>query len=67
MAKPTAYARKNGAYVDPDLRTGRWWLRSPGFNWFGAAFVNSYGYVDVLGDHVNIDDYCVRPVISVSL
>ena len=66
-AKPTAYARKNGAYVDSDWSTGRWWLRSPGLDDGSAADVNTVGGIVDYGDRVFIVGICVRPVVLASL
>jgi len=62
-AKPTAYAKKNGSYVNSSRGTGWWWLRSPGRNSSNAANVDPVGSIDRLGDYVFLDAYCVRPVI----
>lgn len=48
---PTEYAESRGAYVSDEYQTAdrrfatRWWLRSPGWNQFGAACVHSRGWL----------------------
>ncbi len=66
-AKPTAYARKNGCYVNSDIGTGWWWLRSPGSGSSNAANVLTSGNIYGHGRHVLSIAHCVRPVILVQL
>ena len=67
LARPTAYARKNGAYVSDDNGCGWWWLRSPGIDGNNAAIVLTGGGVYEYGNYVGSVVGCVRPVILVSL
>ncbi len=68
--EPTAYAVSKGAVVDTDYQTengagaGSWWLRSPGYTLFSAAYVGkdgSYGYCSALFSG------CVRPALWIDL
>lgn len=45
--------------------TSRWWLRSPGYNSYYAAFVYSNGSVDDFGDYVDLDSNMVRPALQI--
>lgn len=51
-------------YIDeiPHMTTW-WWLRSPGYNSRGVAFMSSYGYVgyDI---HLSYDNGAVRPALK---
>jgi len=47
-----------------------WWLRSPGSNWFAAAFVDKlFGaiYDYTYGYYVNYKNFCVRPALIINL
>ena len=66
-AKPTAYARKNGCYVNSDYGTGWWWLHSPGSDSSSAAYVNPDGNISELGSVVYNFIYGVRPVVLARL
>ena len=63
QCRPTAYARKHGAYVDNDCCY--WWLRSPGYCQFNAARVYSGGALCLRGYSVNDGDYAVRPALRI--
>lgn len=51
------------------LRAGAcwWWLRSPGYTSYDAAYVYVWGNVYLTGDGCDYTDGCVRPVICVRL
>ncbi|MBO5223258.1 MAG: TIR domain-containing protein [Clostridia bacterium] len=66
QCKPTAYAKKNGAYVNSD-NGNWWWLRSPGYIQNTAASVRYYGVVHYDGSLVDCDDFAVRPALWVNL
>jgi len=69
--EPTAYAIAQGAYTDSSYKTtdgkaaGYWWLRSPGYDQYSAAYVFTDGS---LGSY-NVHDacICVRPALWVNL
>ena len=65
QCKPTAYAIKQGSYVDSKGNCW-WWLRSPGLYTYYAAYVDYDGYALELGGYV-CDDYAVRPALWVNL
>ena len=65
--KPTAYAKKNGAFVNKYDGNSMWWLRFPGFNQKYAAYVYPDGDVNDFGDDVDRCIYAVRPVLWVNL
>ena len=67
MSKPTVYAKKKGAYVDGELGTGWWWLKSPGGSGEKAADVDTNGLIGGNGTCKVTDKGCVRPVITVSV
>lgn len=69
---PTTYAKANGAYAYSGYTKGgaatcQWWLRSPGVDQYAAAYVDSDGSVNYCGGLVNIDYYCVRPALWITL
>lgn len=66
------YAHAMGAYTYSDSSTGGnancyWWLRSPGYNIYDAADVNSIGNVGRTGDTVDGDIRAVVPVLHINL
>ena len=63
QCKPTAYARKQGAFVDNDCCY--WWLRSPGFNRGSASGVHAGGALNLRGNDVSIDLIAVRPALRI--
>jgi serine/threonine protein kinase len=71
QCRPTAYARKQGAYVSNDCCY--WWLRSPGHNQDYASGVNADGSLHLGGygvdggiyDDVGGDDIAVRPALRI--
>ncbi|MBQ7501128.1 hypothetical protein IJT93_00230 [bacterium] len=66
MAKPTAYAIKNGAHADKYNGSAMWWLRSHVESGCLANHVD-YGGCISRGISVNIDDVTVRPAFRISL
>ena len=66
-AKPTVFARNNGAYSDERNDNCFWWLRSRGSIVVDAAYVGIDGGVSVSGHGVNYDDSAVRPVLKLAL
>ena len=63
QCKPTAYARKQGAFVDNDCCY--WWLRSPGIGQNCATGVLTGGALYLSGGSVNIDLGAVRPALRI--
>ena len=65
----TPYCYAHGTYKDSNYGTCWWWLRSPGYNSYFAANVNSDGSVDLRGDLVDEDiiKYAVRPALWINL
>ncbi len=66
-AYATEYAKKKGCYVNDDIGTTLWRLRSPGNIPDLAAFVYDDGFVDSLGSDVDGSDVAVRPACRVKL
>ena len=68
---PTAYANKQGAYTYSSTKTadgaaaGWWWLRSPGYIQYYAAFVTTAG--SLRSYYVYEDDAVVRPALWINL
>ena len=69
---PTAYAKKNGAYTfDNSCKTadgeaaGYWWLRSPGYTQYNAAYVITAGSLNY--NNVFCDNCVVRPALWIDL
>ena len=66
MARPTAFARKNGVFVASYRGTGWWWLRSPGRSECEVANVQYNGRVDAFG--CVCETGCgVRPAVWITL
>ena len=63
----TAYAKANGAAVSDVNGRSWWWLRSPGFAGYCAAYVGIGGNVIAFGDYVNLTDAVVRPAVWLSI
>ena len=63
--KPTEYARIMGAYNMEGYCC--WWLRSPGDDYYNAAFVHYAGAVYCIGDDVLDSRNAVRPALWVDL
>ena len=68
----------NTGYVASGGHTGRgdmygvgeddyWWLRSPGFDAYHAAFVYNVGDLDLDGSNVRSDNVAVRPAFKMNL
>lgn len=69
---PTEYAISNGAYTSGSYTKGGkatcwWWLRSPGYSQYNAAFVDFDGSVGRGGHYVDNDISAVRPALWISI
>lgn len=70
---PTAYAKAQGAYTSDIYKTASgaatcwWWLRSPGANQYGAAYVYYGGSVYYSGYYVSLGTAAVRPALWINL
>ncbi len=68
---PTAYAQQAGAWTNGSYKTadgkaaGWWWLRSPGYYQYSAAFVYTDG--SLYNRYVNLDYAVVRPALWINL
>lgn len=65
-AKVTSYAKKDAIISSWD-GTGEWWLRSPGDQSEGAAYVGESGLVYDSGDPVEDEDNYIRPALRINL
>ena len=63
----TPCAKDNGTYVNKDISTSWWWLRSPGLNSTYAAAVDVNGWVIACGDYVFFTNGGVRPALWITL
>ena len=64
----TDYVKGQGAYTSTEYEgNGPWWLRSPGYISFDAAYVGSSGNVSRIGDGVYSDNFGVRPALHLNL
>ena len=63
QCRPTAYARKQRAWVDNDCCG--WWLRSPGDNQNFATLLSTDGALNLYGGPVSIDNCAVRPALRI--
>ena len=63
QCRPTAYVRKQGAYVSNDCCF--WWLRSPGYCQNLAAIVITDGALNLDGPYVGDTYYAVRPALRI--
>ena len=61
--EPTAYARKQGVYVDNGCCY--WWLRSLGRHQCYATNVDTYGALFLFGHDVYYENYAVRPALRI--
>lgn len=61
---PTPYVVEKGEYSSVECW---WWLRSPGYNQYGALGVDNEGASDLDGYGVDDDGLAVRPVLWVNL
>ena len=66
-AIPTEYAVAKNVYVNSDLGTVWWWLRSPGNNHRHAAEVNTGGSLYDFGFSVNYYRRAVRPALRLKI
>ena len=69
---PTEYAISNGAYTSGSYTKGGkatcwWWLRSPGYSQYNAAFVDFDGSVGRGGHYVDNDISAVRPALWITI
>lgn len=67
QCEPTQYAVANGAYINSDNGNCWWWLRSPGFYQYAAAYVGSDGAVNCYGNNVYHGIGAVRPALWINL
>ena len=69
QALNTAYTEVGGEIGDGDMSStvDYWWLRSPGYNRYGASCVAYRGNVDTLGDYVDNGSLAVRPALHLNL
>lgn len=67
MAAPTAYAKAQGAYLNPKTSTGWWWLRTTSYLNDHVTYTTSLGGVSVNGREVTRQDAGVRPVIWITV
>ena len=68
--KSSTYAKATGVHSDTDtsyIGDCDWWLRSPGYGAYYAAYVNYDGYVYTNGGDVDSDCYAVRPALHLDL
>ncbi len=65
-AKPTAYAKAQGVYVDSSCGTSFWWLRSPRSFSYSASSVNSNGNVNYYIDNTVDDTLGIRPALKIN-
>ena len=68
----TPYAVGKGAWhYSENFINGKacciWWLRSPGFDRYGALFVCSDGALSTWGGNIDSGNYVVRPALWVNL
>ena len=66
-AFPTEYAIAQDAYVNDDLGTVCWWLRSPGYTSDVAAEVDTDGSLGLLGFGVRNFGLAVRPALRLKI
>ncbi len=64
QCNPTDYARNQGTYVDTNSYCF-WWLRSPGFSNYHAAYVDVLGVHNEIGVDVDIVLNAVRPALRI--
>ena len=67
QCKPTEYAVAGGAYVNSSNGNCGWWLRSPGFRQYNAAYVDRDGVVIAGGSGVDGGLDAVRPALWIDL
>lgn len=66
----TEYAKSHGAVTSTDsngIRTGSWWLRSPGVDSSTAAIIHFNGSILESGRAVSASDRGIRPAVWVSV
>ena len=67
QCKPTEYADAGGVLVRYSEGNCCWWLRSPGYDLYYAAYVDFYGDVLGFGGDVRSDYIAVRPALWIDL
>lgn len=67
ICQPTAYAVENGAFENDKNGACWWWLRSPGYSQYYAAYVNTDGVVYSYGLYVDYVRGAVRPALWINL
>ncbi len=68
IAYPTSYAKKRGVYTNYNYGGSCWWwLRSPGYHQYNAAYVNHDGIVVSSGNFVYIGYVAVRVALWLDL
>ena len=68
ICKPTNYAiARAPSWVDEKYDSCWWWLRSPGFRQYGAAYVSSDGSIYSYGGDVHYYTFGVRPALWITL
>lgn len=66
ICKPTGKAVSQGAYVNPNLGSCWWWLRTPGKTATDTCSVNTDGSIDYNGGIVSSRKGCARPCIWIT-
>ena len=66
ICKPSNKAILNGAYVNPNLNSSWWWLRTPGKNATDVCSVNTDGSIDYNGGLVSSNKGVARPCIWIT-
>lgn len=55
-------------YVTGGGHNNAWWLRSPGNKYyFEAAFITDYNEMDIVGVHVRLYDFGIRPALNLDI
>ena len=64
--EPTEYAKAQDVWIG-DNGNCVWWLRSPGYGQYYAAYVRGVGSVDTGGYGVDVDLNAIRPALWINL
>ena len=67
QVKCTDYAKSQGVWLDANVGTAYWWLRSPGGDPLLAATVHYRGKLFTGGLNICVDDTAIRPAFWLSL